>query len=279
MLPLTEADLRARHDFARTDALVHAAVDHATAGDSIDLLRFLGRYISWNGGFGSGVATLAGKIGRSRAMFLDADEPVIACADRSVHVASFFFDAARDEFDDSATPHRDTHRTLAQAVLKGIIAFHDLDAVTANGALDVPLWLSSLEARTQTGYGAGSPDELGSIGRAIGFHLGSEILADEEFSLLDSRLRERSPKLVQHLLRHKVRVADHEHPAWYWIGIHSGHGGGVEGDHFAWAVKGAEEALRFTLPAHRDFLHDQILLGFDEFARCHLAFFERVNER
>ena len=41
-------------------------------------------------------------------------------ADRAAEVASDFFYAAIDEFDDRSTPWRDTHRTLAQATLKGV---------------------------------------------------------------------------------------------------------------------------------------------------------------
>ena len=58
------------------------------------LLSFMHHYISWNGYFGSGVATLAGKIGRSRAVFIDPNEELRAVADRSVLVASYVFDAA-----------------------------------------------------------------------------------------------------------------------------------------------------------------------------------------
>src|SRR5688572_20616291 len=90
------------------------------AADPRRLCRFLARYASWNAVFGSGVSALSAKIGRSRSLFL---EPGFALpiADRSVLVASYFFDAARDEFDDRDTKHRDTHRCLAQATLWGCL--------------------------------------------------------------------------------------------------------------------------------------------------------------
>lgn len=67
------------------------------------LLSFVHHYISWNGYFGSGVATLAGKIGRSRAVFLDPNEELSAVADRSVLVASYVCDAAQEEFNNRYT--------------------------------------------------------------------------------------------------------------------------------------------------------------------------------
>jgi hypothetical protein len=273
----TLADLQAVHPFTTTEQLVRATVEQAADSGPVELLRFLSRFISWNAGFGAGVAGLASKIGRSRALFFDREEPLRALADRSMHVASFFFDAARDEYDDRATPHRDTHRTLAQAVLKGIIQRYSISHEAATEALRTPLWLVGLEDRTQVGYGHGTPDDLPSIFRAMGYHLGSEVLADQEFSLLDRTLRQRQPELVQHLLRTRVRVADQDHPAWYWVGIHSGHGGGVEMDHFDWAVQGVREAFRYTDPEDHDYLREQVLGGFADFARCHTELFGRIN--
>jgi hypothetical protein len=277
MFDVTEADLRCRYDFAASEALVDQAVADATTGDGRALLRFLGRYVSWNGGFGAGVATLAGKIGRSRDLFVDPDEPLAACADRSIHVASYFFDAARDEFDDGATRHRDAHRSLAQAMIKGVAAYHDIGLDEAGAILESPLWLEGLEARTQTGYGYGTPDGLPAVFRSMGFHLGSEVLADAEFSRIDTALRRGSPPLVDFLLRTRVRVADQEHPAYYWLGVHSGHGGGVEVDHFDWAVAGVREAFRYTPARHHAYLRGQVLGGFDDFAACHREFFELVS--
>jgi hypothetical protein len=277
MFDVTEDELRRRYDFGRSDGLVEAAVAEATAGDGRALLRFLGRYISWNGGFGAGVANLAGKIARSKTLFLDEDEPIPACADRSVHVASYFFDAARDEFDDGATKHRDTHRTLAQAVLKGVIGYYDIGIDEAIGILEAPLWLEGLEARTQSGYGYGTPDTLPAMFRSMGFHLGSEVLADAEFSRIDTSLRRRCPELVENLLHTKVRIADQDHPAYYWVGIHSGHGGGVEEEHFEWAVTGVKQGFRFVPARHHAYLRSQVLAGFDRFAACHQEFFEHVS--
>ena len=62
MTQITLEDLKARCDFDRSEQAVRAAVGSALA-DGESLLRFLGRYISWNGFFGSGVAELASKIG------------------------------------------------------------------------------------------------------------------------------------------------------------------------------------------------------------------------
>ena len=134
------SDLQRLCDFASREALVRDKLREAFA-DPVRRVRFLGRYTSWNGFFGSGVATLSGKIGRCRGLLLAPAQPIKSLADRSVYVASFFFDAARDEFDDRDTVHRDTHRCLAQSTLKGLI-----DDATASGHLKNDLAVNVLLA-------------------------------------------------------------------------------------------------------------------------------------
>jgi hypothetical protein len=231
------------YDFERENRVVLDACRAATA-DILAVLRFVGRYAAWNGLFGAGVAALAGKIGRSRRLFLERAEPISALADRSVPVASYFFDAARDEFDDRDTAHRDTHRCLAQALLKGIIAYGRrertewTDPAFVNALLCEPVWLQALTARVGHGYGAMSPDELPAIFRCMGYHLGSEVLADQEFSIIDLALATDCPDLVAYLRHTEVEIAGRLHSAYRWFSIHSGHGGAVEAEHFAWATRG-----------------------------------------
>ncbi|WP_313918797.1 hypothetical protein [Tahibacter sp.] len=279
---ISRGELEALVNFGAHERMVHEAIATALA-DPLQRLRFLGRYTSWNGLFGSGVAALAGKIGRSRRLFLDPDEPVQALADRSVYVGSFFFDAARDEFDDHESVHRDTHRCLAQATLKGLL---EIDAARLPGLADhhgvnrllaEPDWLQELNIRVAQGYGVGSADDLPAIFHAIGYHLGSELLADREFSIIDESLRHAAADLVQQLLMKRVSIAGQEHVAYHWIAIHSGHGGAAEADHFEWATQGARLALRFTPEADHGALKQKLTQGFIAFANDHRRFFELVN--
>jgi hypothetical protein len=280
--PVALDALQALCDFQARETLVRDTL-RAALTDPLRRVRFLGRYTSWNGFFGSGVATLSGKIGRCRGLFLDPEQPVKALADRSVYVASFFFDAARDEFDDRDTVHRDTHRCLAQSTLKGLID-HGMragalgDTAAVNALLQEPDWLQQLNKRVATGYGAALADDLPTVFACIGYHLGSELLADQEFSTIDATLRTEAPELVEYLKNNRVNVAGQEHVAYQWIAIHSGHGGGAEADHFEWATQGARLAFRFVSPAQHAELAKHLHRGFSQFAADHLEFFQRVNE-
>lgn len=280
--PVELHELHALCDFDARERLVRDTLRTALT-DPLRRVSFLGRYTSWNGYFGSGVATLAGKLGRCRGLFLDPEQPVRALADRSVYVASFFFDAARDEFDDRDTVHRDTHRCLAQSTLKGMIDHATQagllsDTAAINTALQEPDWLLRMNTRVAFGYGAARPDDLATVFGCIGYHLGSELLADQEFSTIDATLRAEAPELTEYLKAARVNIAGQEHAAYQWIAIHSGHGGGAEADHFEWATQGARLAFRFVEPSKHDELKQHLHRGFIEFAQDHLEFFTRVNE-
>lgn len=267
-------DFKKLHDFEAGNRKVVDLMETACA-DWKKLMLFLARYTSWNQGFGAGVCVLAAKIARSQ-LFWDRSEAIKAVADRNVLVASYFFDAARDEFDDRATAHRDTHRCLAQAMMKGVAQWSELDAAEINRMLEDPMWLTGLQDRVRIGYGSGTRDDAPTIFRAMGYHLGSELLADEEFTTIDKHLREKKPDLVKYLAENKVEIAEQKHDAYLWISSHSGAGGHAEADHFDWAVRGVKMAFDHVEPQHRKELREWLLSGFSDFARDHDLFFARV---
>lgn len=274
-------DLHQLADFDAAQTRVKVALDHAGKEGPIGLVRYFARYTSWNGFFGSGVASLAGKIGRSRATFVDPATPEILLSDRSVFVASFFFDAARDEFDDRDTVHRDTHRCLAQATLGGILRYarnkgYDATPAELNKSLREPGWLRTLNGKVAEGYGNGSEDTRDSVMSAIGYHLGSEILADREFSLIDEYMRTEQKDLTKFLKKAKLQIAGQDHVCYQWLQIHSGHGGAAEADHFEWATKGAKLAFDFSPEKEHAAMRTSLNKGFQAFAKNHKTFFDKI---
>jgi hypothetical protein len=75
----------------------------------------------------------------------------------------------------------------------------------------------------------------------MGFHVGSEVLADGEFNIIDQTLRTHRPELVRALEAMTVELLGQKHNAYYWIQVHTS----VEADHFAMALQGVNKALRF----------------------------------
>ncbi|MFZ6639411.1 hypothetical protein ACO0LL_06680 [Undibacterium sp. TC4M20W] len=278
---ITQDDLQGLADFELAQARVKNALNLAGAEGAVGLLRFFARYTSWNGFFGSGVASLSGKIGRSRTMFVDQTVAERLLNDRSVFIASFFFDAARDEFDDRDTEYRDTHRCLAQATLAGLLRYARQQGYAASTAelnkmLNEPAWLKTLNAKVAQGYGNGSEDNRDAIMAAIGYHLGSEILADREFSMIDEYLRKEQKEVTRFLKKAKQEIAGQSHPCYQWLQIHSGHGGAAEADHFEWATKGAELAFTYSPKKEHAAMRASLDHGFQTFARHHKTFFEAI---
>jgi hypothetical protein len=268
-------------DYELAGQRVRSVVDESIT-DLPMLVRFMQRYTAWNICFGAGVSTLSAKIARSTALFRESGFPP-AVADRSVLVASYFFDAARAEFNDGSTRHRDTHRCLAQAFLLGLMKHAETanpifgDAAFLEKLFAPPVWLTGLGNHVGTGYGLGSPDDLASIFRAMGYHLGSEVLADQEFTHLDSAFRDQQPDLVTELEAAQIEIAGQAHEAYFWLRAHSALGDSAEADHFKWAVKGVHRAFDYLPESVHEELRGQIDLGYLEFARDHEVFFSKVN--
>lgn len=257
----------------RGNELLRSAVE--SAKDAPHLLSILGRYIQFNSAFGAGVANLAGEIAARQGLFRDANEPVAILADRASEVGSDFFYAAVDEFDDRATPWRDTHRTLAQATLKGMGAFFGYRPEQLNGVIRLNAATQRAMAQVWEGYGVGARLEDSRLFQAMGFHTGSEVLADQEFVIIDSTFKATRPEMVTALEAMRVEMMGEKHNAYYWVRIHTG----VEAEHFDAALKGANKALRYYSgsgdPAQ---VKAWILEGFERFALVQGAFMEALGE-
>jgi hypothetical protein len=241
---------------------------------SEQLLRALGRYIHFNSLFGGGVANLAGAVAARQDLFRDSAEASALLADRSIEVAADIFSAAVDEFGGGGEVRRHTHRTLAQATLKGLGEFCGCTAL----ALDrlVRLNDATLTAinRVQAGYGLNRALDEGALFRALGFHIGSELLADEEFRTLDAFLRTQHAKLVRYLESHRAALNGGAHPAYLWIHIHTS----VEAEHCADAIISANQALRYYAGTERvGCIKEWIIAGFAEFVRVQAEFMEGLN--
>jgi hypothetical protein len=219
------------------------------SGNPSAFLRFMNNYSKWNGEFAGGVAALTALISLRDNNFQEKGFPP-DLADRSTYIAGYIFDAARDEYDDHINPHRDSHRTLAQATLSAMMEFYNADPLIF--AKPMPVWLDSSICGVTWGYtGAAATTETTGLFSGLGYHLGSELLADREFSILDTYLRERHSELVDFLKRKTVKIAGVEHRGYAWIGIHSGHGGGAEADHFSYGLQGTVRAFEFLVNADK----------------------------
>jgi hypothetical protein len=200
-----------------------------------ELLCVLARYISFNSVFGSGVVNLAAQIRLQQDLFGDPNETTEAAC---VSVSAPIFFAAIAEFGDQT--HID-HRTLALATLKGAAGFfgYSPEELDSFACLNESAKISM--RRVLDGYGVDRSLKEREVFSSIGFHIGSEMLADEEFNSLDRFLKSRYPDVVQYLKKVNVEISGNDVQAYDWIQIHTS----VEATHLTAAIAGANLALRY----------------------------------
>jgi hypothetical protein len=112
--------------------------------------------------------------------------------------------------------------------------------------------------------------------RGIGYHLGSELLADDEFTKIDLYLRDKHHEFVQRLMRSTVELHGDSHRSYAWIGIHSGAntGSGVEQDHFDAGLTAANLALQYlNSNESAGEAKNLIIEGYNSFALDRAVFF------
>lgn len=274
MTQVTREQLSGISNPAPAKAAIAKALDDAHAGGALALIAFFNHYASWNGNFAGCMTRLAADVSEAKNVFLDPD--TLYLRDRANVVASHIFDTVRDEFDDSGTIHRDTHRTLAQALIHGLIQYYSVTSVQDIQTALAPKPSIDFALR-ELGSGFSPNTKLGLF-EGIGFHLGSEFFGDLEYTMIDTWLGANLPELQAYLKKTSVKIDGVEHNCYAWIHIHSGgdDGKGVEADHFDMAISGANKALHFAA-WDKNVCHDAILYGAKKFAEQQTQFFETVN--
>lgn len=245
-----------------------SALERAVTGP--DLVRLLARYIHFNSIFSCGVAALAGRVGASQKLFRDPeDQEDSLIGDRSAEIGAQIFFAAIDEFGDRSLKQRGTHRSLAQATLRGAAHFLGIDVgeVTRSNLLNEGTYQAMSEV--ENGYVLAGEADPHRLLYGIGFHIASETLADEEFRLLDESLQRRFPQLVSYLKGTSVAVNGFQLPGYHWIRVHTT----VEVEHSNAAFRAAELALQYyTGPENQQQIKEWILEGVHGFSELQAHF-------
>ncbi len=238
-----------------------------------ELLQVVGRFIHFCSVFGGCQASFAGELAVRQDLFRDLDEPD-AVADNSVDVAAGVFFGAIDEFGDREDPNRRTHRALAQATLKGLARYYLCDDTRLRQLIVEHAPTRVAITGALSGYGVNQVMDTKKVFNALGFHLGTEILADQEFNTLHDFFREHRPDLVAYLQDNEVRINGRVMPAYFWISRHSI----ADAEHFDAAVESANLALRYHVPTTQQAQAKAwILAGVSEIAKLAADFMNAVN--
>ena len=243
------------------------------ASDPVKLYYFMQRYAYFNSYAGSLVARLASSIGISYQLFRQDAVAVIDQSDRGLEIAAKVLAATIDEHADAGA-QQVPHRTLAQVTLKAVSEYAQLGDNELNQVAQAPTWMQTIITDLINGY-QGKIDDLEALVTALGFHIGSELLADREYSLIDKVVRytNRGSGFDAWLQGKQVEVGGKRLSPWYWIVVHGKHNAsGVEADHFELAL----DALNL-LAAYRPESNEQIWQwasqGFLDFAELQQSLF------
>ena len=239
-----------------------------------DISQTVAKYVCFNRLFGASVASLASRLAQNTNLFLDNKETSDLWNDRSMEVASSIFAAAIDEFGDRGFSSNPTHRMLAQATVKGLDSYSRLRIDDINK--DSEHIRTTFDPQVCNGYGVNARLDEHLLFKSVGFHIGSELLADGEFRILDSTLREKYPKLVRYLENTTITISGNSVPAYRWIGIHTT----VEIDHFDHALHAANISLQYYGGSQqKSEVRKQIFEGVEEFAIFQEGFMKYLSER
>jgi hypothetical protein len=259
-------------DRQMNNANIEATIELA-ASDPVKLYYFMQRYAYFNSYAGSLVARLASSIGISYQLFRQNEVAVIDQSDRGLEIAAKVLAATIDEHADAGA-QQVPHRTLAQITLKAVSEYANLGDNELNQVAQAPAWMQAIITDLIDGY-QGKIDDLEAIVTALGFHIGSELLADREYSLIDKVVRytNRGSGFDAWLQGKQVEVGGKRLSPWYWIVVHGKHNAsGVEADHFELALD-ALNLLAEYRPESNEQIWQWASKGFLDFAELQQRLF------
>ena len=229
------------------------------------LIRFLHRFVLFNDALAARVPFVAGLIHLTPDIFLEPEEGVEFCRQANARVAAYVAEAASDEYRIDSEQF-DVHQHLSQNFLNGALQFLEVDNRSFDREHPLPEALRDIIQEARTKFLEERTDQ--AIFRALGFHVGLEFFAHQEFNLVDGWLRANHPELVAALKRRSGKGCDYD-----WLAIHTV----VEIGHYRAGLEALKTALRFYRdPDQRPAMVDFIKEGFNAFIDLQSRYYSAI---
>ncbi len=275
----TQEEFDRNFNFDLLDQTVKECCQTATQSPEAFYL-FMQRYTHFNAAAGPLVARLASSIGLSRELFVEPSTDVLDEADRGLKIAAGVFSATIDEHSDQNYKNL-PHRTFAQATLKAVGDYANLSIIRRNEYAKVPGWLNSLLVSTVDAY-EGKIGDLEQLIKSIGVHVGSEMLADREYMIIDEVVRRHNSgtgfdKYLKET-HGKVDFDGEKISSWYWVAIHgSAQKSGVEKDHYEAALNALDMVVKYS-PYTEEKVRNLAFEGFSILADVQQNLFKEIQK-
>lgn len=234
------------------------------------VINFIHRYTVFNGDFAGGVANLAGEF-HIRGDIFKGDLNTDSINDKGSEIATEIYFAAEDEYADRQFKVRVTHRQLAQELLRAVIDYFKIEHNDFPRLFLLNKKTNEVILRVREGYCLNKENTEDDLFRGLGFHIGSELLADQEFNLIDKFLRGNYSGLVKFLENKKSNFDNIK--SYRWISLHTV----VEIEHLDHAFIAAERTVMYYKgKKSKEDVEKLILEGFLNFAKLQKDFFDNI---
>lgn len=236
-----------------------------------DLLKIFARFTHFASVFGGSQTCLAGAISVRQDLFRVPGE-ALCISDNCSEVATSIFFGSKDEFDDRQM-HR-THRALGQAMLKGLtkymgISFDKLDSMVLGHKPTREIIYKVFD-----GFGVNMSMDEEKLFNAFGFYVGTEMLADMEFNILNTFFQEKRPDVVRYLKSNDTDIDGISYPSYFWVERHTA----AEEEHFDVALDGANRAIHsYAGEAPKEMVRDWVMNGIKQIALLEKYFLDNVT--
>lgn len=237
-----------------------------TLADPDRLLLFLHRFLVFNDALAARVPFLAGLIHLTPGLFVDPDAPNGFLGQVNARIAAHVAEAANDEY--RMAPGRSmVHQHLSQVFFRGALSclrpeyLRDFES-----RWPLPAALETLLSEARTKFLAERTPH--GLFAALGFHVGLEFFANEEFNLVDRHLCEVHPRLVEALKREGEGPNDYT-----WLALHTV----VEIGHYRAGLEAVTDALAYYRdPAATPEMARAIMDGLEAFADLQRRYYQAV---
>jgi hypothetical protein len=229
------------------------------------LLRFLHRFVLFNDALAARVPFVAGLIHLTPNLFLDPENGVEFCRQVNGRVAAYIAEAASDEYR-MIDGQNSVHQHLSQMFFNGALAYFAVDRGSFDCHNPYPARLEEMLKEAREKFLVERSPE--TIFRALGFHVGLEFFAGEEFNLVDSYLKGRHPELVAALQYDPGTGSDYA-----WLALHTV----VEVAHYRAGMEALNAALRYYRdPQEVPIMTERIKEGFNAFIDLQSRYYDAI---
>ena len=255
------------------EAFIRDAPNNALLGEHLqalgephDLTRFMHRFLLFNDALAARVPYLAGLIHLTPDLFLRRGMHGSFLAQANGQIAAYVAEAAADEYR-MVNGRNMVHQYLSQVFFNGVLRqCWPSGADTFESTHPISPEIAALLAEARTKFFV-APDAH-AIFAALGFHVGLEFFANEEFNLVDQYLRDRHPDVVTALESHGGDLCDYT-----WLSLHTI----VEIGHYRAGLEAVNQAVAtWCDPATAPDMAETIMTGLRDFADLQHRYYDAV---